>query len=96
MASNFRIIIQRKNRNMDLKLVGDFDGTSACELLNALKDNSTEAKKVVVDTSGLREIYPFGSDTFKNNLYQLKDLPFCLTFVGDNVDVIEPQKNRFF
>ena len=96
MASNFKIFIHRKKGKMNLKLVGDFDGTSACELLNALKDNRGETVKVVVDTSRLRGIYPFGLDTFQNNPYLLKDQPFRLVFVGENAACIAPERNRFF
>jgi hypothetical protein len=96
MASNFKILIHRKNRKVNLKLVGDFDGTAACELLNVLKDKGPEATKVVVDASRLKEVYPFGVDTFQNNLHHLKDLPMRLVFVGENAAAIEPQRDRFF
>jgi len=37
MAARFRISIHRNSENLHLKLMGDFDGTSAHELLNVLK-----------------------------------------------------------
>jgi hypothetical protein len=36
MASNFKILVHRNSENLHLKLTGDFDGTSAQKLLNAL------------------------------------------------------------
>ena len=39
MASNFTISVHRNSDQLDLRLMGDFDGTSACELLNALEKN---------------------------------------------------------
>ena len=96
MASNFKILIHRKNRKLDLKLVGDFDGTSVCELLNVLKENGPQAVKVVVDASRLKEVYPFGVDTFQKNLHHLKDLPMRLVFTGDNAAAIQPEGNKFF
>lgn len=37
MATNFRISVHRNSENLHLRLMGDFDGTSAHELLNVLK-----------------------------------------------------------
>ena len=96
MASNFRISVGRNSDRLDLKLVGDFDGTSACELLNALKDNCDGVVRVFVNTSGLKEICPFGQDTFQNSLYLLKDRPFRLVFTGENATRIAPERNKFF
>jgi hypothetical protein len=96
MASNFRISAHRSSDSLELKLIGDFDGTSACELLNVLKENCDGVSRVSVNTSGLKDIYPFGQDTFQNSLYLLKERPFCLVFTGDNATVIAPERNRFF
>ena len=38
MASNFKISVHRNSDSLDLKLMGDFDGTSACELLNVMME----------------------------------------------------------
>ena len=96
MASNFRIAIRRNADSVDLKLIGDFDGTSACELLNALKDNCDGVLRVFVNTNGLKDVYPFGQDTFRNSLYLLKDRPFRLVFTGENASSIAPERNKFF
>jgi len=37
MANNFRISVHRSSENLHLKLMGNFDGISAHELLNVLK-----------------------------------------------------------
>ena len=39
MAANFRILVHKNNKIIHLKLSGDFDGTSAYELINLLKKN---------------------------------------------------------
>ena len=96
MASNFKVFVSRKRDRLDIRLVGDFDGTSACELLNILKDNCNGVVRVLVNTNGLKEIYPFGQDTFQNNLYLLKDQPFRLVFTGEKATSIAPEHNRFF
>ncbi|MEA1899899.1 MAG: hypothetical protein U9N47_03910 [Thermodesulfobacteriota bacterium] len=68
MASNFRIYVQRNSNDLYIKLEGDFDGTSAHQLLNAMKENQRGVTKIFIDTSLLEYIYPFGRDVFHNNL----------------------------
>ena len=96
MASNFKISAHRNSGNLYLKLVGDFDGTSACELLNVMKKECQGAERVFIDTSGLVKIYPFGHDTFQNNLYVLKDRSIRLVFTGKNATEMAPEWNKFF
>jgi hypothetical protein len=96
MASNFRISINRNSNRLELKLAGDFDGTSACELLNVLKEKCDGVDSVLVNTSRLKEIYPFGQDTFHNNLYRLKKKAIRLVFTGKKAMSLAPERNRFF
>jgi hypothetical protein len=90
MASNFKISIRHDNRNLQLFLAGDFDGTSACELLNLLKEKCFNTNQIAIHTTGLKKIYPFGRDTFLNNLYQLKDKRIRLNFTGKSSKLIAP------
>ncbi len=80
MASNFRILVHRNSDNVHLKLLGDFDGISADELLNALKRNDTHARKIFVHTSGLRKIYPSGRELLQKNLYSTNGQSASLVF----------------
>ncbi len=94
-ASNFKMFPDPKGDNLYLKLVGDFDGTSACELLNVMKEKCNSADRVYIDTSSLEEIYPFGHDTFQNNLYVLKAQPSRFVFTGKNATEIAPEGSKF-
>lgn len=96
MAANFKIAIHRMNGSLELKLAGDFDGTSACELLNVVKEKSDGVHRVLVNTSKLKDIYPFGRDTFQNNLHTLKGTPIRLVFTGKHATSIAPERNQFF
>ena len=63
MAENFRIASQELNNQCTaLKLFGDFDGSSAWELINTLDQNTRETSTIAINTDGLRAIYPFGLD----------------------------------
>jgi len=50
-ASNFRISMHRDNDNFQITLAGDFDGTSACELLNVLKKKCNGRDRVISGNS---------------------------------------------
>ena len=69
MASNFRILTHQNSESIHLKLIGDFDGSSAYELLNAIKRCSSKANRVFIHTDGLKEIHPFGKAVFQNSFH---------------------------
>jgi anti-anti-sigma regulatory factor len=96
MASNFRITTLRGQKSTEFRLEGDFDGTSAFELLHTMEDKCSGGGRVVVDTSQLRHVHPFGRDTFCNMLYLVKHLPIHLEFTGEKASWIAPERNRFF
>lgn len=92
MAARFRISIHRNSENLHLKLMGDFDGTSAHELLNVLKRYSTRTARIFIHTSCLRGIHPFGLSVFHNNLNVLKGKSVELVFTGEHASRLAPEK----
>ena len=96
MASNFKISKYRNSNTLHLKLIGDFDGTSACELLDMLKRDCNGVYRVIIHTSRLRKIHPFGVDTFYGNMCDLKDCPICILFTGRHAHRIAPVENKCF
>ena len=68
MASNFRISIDRSGENIQIKLAGDFDGSSALQLLYLLHDCLEDSKKIFINTDFLGNIEPFGINVFRYNL----------------------------
>ncbi len=71
MATNFKIDKHRNKDILSMVLKGDFDGSSAWELIYALKESCKGINKVIIETNGLGRIYPFGRDSAFNNLYML-------------------------
>jgi len=67
MASNFQLLSYRNKDSLHLQLYGDFDGSSAHELINTLKKNGKEFIQIFIDTNDLDKLYPFGLDVFQNN-----------------------------
>ena len=82
MASNFRILTRRSNGDLHLKLKGDFDGSSAFELIHTLNTYNGKVGKIVVDTSSLARIHPFGMDVFLENCTLIRKSSHTLCFVG--------------
>jgi hypothetical protein len=68
---------------------------TACELLNVLKGKCDGASRVIICTDGLKKIYPFGQDTFRNNLYTLKAKSIQLSFTGKHARQIAPENGLF-
>ncbi len=94
MAANFRISVHRNSENLHLKLTGDFDGSSALQLINLLKKSSGKGVyKIIIHTSCLNNIFPFGRDTFLTNLYPVNDQTPRLLFTGKNANQIAPEKS---
>lgn len=67
MATNFQMTVKQERRNLHVKLRGDFDGISAFELIHLLRDKAQNGGHVLIDTGGLKKIYPFGKAVFRNN-----------------------------
>jgi hypothetical protein len=68
MANNFKFLSDHIRNKIRLKLYGDFDGSSACELINVLKNYRNGSYQIFIDTNALNTIHPFGLDVFKKNL----------------------------
>lgn len=68
MANNFKFLLNRIRDKIHLKLYGDFDGSSAFELINILKKYKNVPNQIVIDTNNLNTIYSFGINVFKKNI----------------------------
>ncbi|MGB2927595.1 MAG: hypothetical protein WBB70_01650 [Desulfobacterales bacterium] len=83
MAVNFQILSYKTRDSLHLKLNGDFDGTSAYELINTIKDHGSNFYQIFIDTNNLRTIYAFGRNVLQKNFGDLEKLS-NLIFVGEN------------
>ena len=92
MATNFAISVHRNGESVHLKLIGDFDGSSAYDLLHALKKCGHGASRIFVHTSPLRNIHSFGLSVFHDNLKLLGDRSLELVFTGDYGPRFVPEK----
>ena len=91
MASNFRISIHRNSEILYLNLAGDFDGSSAFELLNVLNKKFNGICRVIIHTASLNFVHHFGVETFRLNLSKLKGHQFTIIFTGKHAAQIAPK-----
>jgi hypothetical protein len=89
MASNFKIFCNQKSDNLHINLMGDFDGSSAHELINTLKKYRGIAGKVFIHTCSLSSVHSFGLDVFQKNC-AINKLSRMLTFTGEYGDKMAP------
>lgn len=86
MANNFKFLSQCKRNRIHLKLYGDFDGSSAFELINALNKIKNGFHQIVIDTDNLNAVHTFGINVFNKN--------FCVLGLKIN-NIIVTGKHKF-
>lgn len=84
MANNFKILIHRNDDQLHLKLTGNFDGSSAYELLDQLRKCCPKFATIFIHTDCLKRVIPFGLGVFKCNLNDVNTKHIRLIFTGEN------------
>jgi hypothetical protein len=84
MASNFHIFSYKTRDSLHLKLEGDFDGSSAYELLETLKKYGNGFFQIFIDINDLKTIYPFGREVFQKRIGSFNQEFNNLIFIGGN------------
>lgn len=96
MAANFVICMDRDEHTLNLKLTGDFDRTSANELLEVLRGNREGVTMAMIETSGLEHLDPKGQNMFKREIHTLKDFCYRIVFTGRNASELAPGGISYF
>ena len=94
MACNFKIVVHKNSDNLHLKLAGDFDGSSALQLIQSLKTRKNRASRVFIHTSSLTDIYPFGKNVFENGLDSLEGQVASFVFTGEKANQLIPKNAK--
>jgi hypothetical protein len=94
MASNFGISVDKNSDGFGLKLAGDFDATSAYELIYAIKKLPDDILKISIHTDGLKNIFPFGLDVFHRNMSPLDGQSKKMVFTGNKASHLSPGDSR--
>ena len=96
MATNFKIGTHRNDENLHLKLKGDFDGTSAHELLDVVRKSAARTSRIFIHTGSLRDIHPFGLTVFRSNLDVLRGQFAELVFTGEKASQFEEMGGKTY
>jgi hypothetical protein len=83
MASNFKIVMNRYKGFIQLSLYGDFDATSAYELINLLNKSGPNKSKIYIHTDGLNQIHLFGLNILKKSIGIENNFEKRIKFSGD-------------
>ena len=94
MASNFGITIDKNSDGFGLKLAGDFDATSAYELIYAIKKFPEDNVKITIYTNGLKNTHPFGLDVFHRLKSSLNGQSTKFVFTGNSASQLSPGNSR--
>ena len=92
MASNFKIAIHRNDENLHLKLMGDFDGSSAQDLLNGLKKHCHGISRVFIHTNCLKYVHAFDREALYKNLSNVIGKSIHVVFTGEKASELAPQR----
>lgn len=91
MSTDFRVAFKGHNGNLHAYPCGNFDGSSAFQLIWLLNKKYDGKSEVIIDTSKLRNILSFGSNTFKRNLNLSRIPKDRLSFMGEKGCDLAPE-----
>ena len=94
MSANFQVVVKKSNGNLHIHPSGDFDGSSAWELVSLLQDKYDGNGQVIIETNNLLEICPFGCSTFQYQLNLSRVPADRLAFKGKRGREIAPEGSK--
>jgi hypothetical protein len=68
-----------------MKLMGDFDGSSAAELIHVLTHSQVPYYQVFINTRELKAIHPFGMEVFQRRLSEIQHKGPAVRFIGKDI-----------
>lgn len=90
MSPKFQIVENLENDGLHLQMLGEFDGSAACDLIKRLEEGRASASQVFIDTTNLRSVHPFGQNVFENRIGRLSKTTPRLFFTGKNKHYFQP------
>ena len=84
MALNFHVFSYETRDTLHLRLSVDFDGTSAFQLLETLKNQKAGFDQIFIDVNNLKTIYPFALEVFKKEVNSYDQKTDNFIFLGKN------------
>ena len=92
MSFDFKIDMHRNSDNLHLRLSGDFDSSSAEEVIHTLKRHCHRVSKIFIHTSCLRRVLAPETRSFFEHVVFLKKRKIDTVLTGDHVKQIDPTR----
>jgi hypothetical protein len=89
MQSNFKILSHLNSSYLHLKLVGDFDRTSAKELIDTLRQYCRKVSTIIIHTDCVKQIIPFDPQDFRLEFERIKSEPVQFIFTGEHAALLD-------
>lgn len=90
MSSNFAIHHRRHNRDLHLGLCGDFDASSAFELVHCLQKALKQNQRIFVHTDRISDLQKFGCEMFQKQFRSPAPIAARVVFTGAHAPRIAP------
>jgi hypothetical protein len=94
MASNFKMTFDKNSDGFGMRLAGDFDGTSAYELIYAIKKLPEDTTRVSIYTNGLKNIHSFGLDIFHKFMHSHNGQSVKIVITGNSASRLSLRNSR--
>lgn len=83
MESDFGISVYRYKKNIVIKLSGDFDESSALQLLGLMRNCLKETDQIIIQTDYIGSIEPLALNLFRYNIGSLVKHSTKFVFTGE-------------
>lgn len=90
MASNFTMRHHRRESDLHINLIGDFDGSSAYELKHCLQKALNREPRVIVHTDRLDSLPAFGREMFQKQFSAHPQITSRVVFTGSYAQAMAP------
>jgi len=70
---------------LHMELLGDFDGSSAIELINTLNESRVGIDTICINACRLKKIHSFGREVIQKNITGIQALEPYILFIGGNL-----------
>ena len=92
MATNFAIHRRRRNHDLHLGLSGDFDGSSAFELVHCLHKALETNHRIFIHTDNLSNLMAFGCEMFQKQFRSEGTAIARVVFTGAHAPEMAPER----
>ncbi len=92
MFGNFTISVQKEDDTLKMNLEGDFNASSAQQLLYHMRMYCDAVSSIIIDTSSFQHLDPFGLNLLRYHLCRFQQKEVNLVFTGFKKSFFSPEQ----